>query len=76
MSHKYYITFIFLVCKEIELSLWINIGYADRQAHAICVDLDQISVYMASDQGLHYLPLIQQFADTSTDSKVNYEIKF
>ena len=36
------------------------------QAWANCVDPDQMPQNVASDQGLHCLPLIHQILDTST----------
>ena len=45
--------------------------YSESQAGTICVDPDQMPQNVASDQGLHCLPLIQQFLDTSTDSKID-----
>ena len=38
--------------------------YSDRQAWANSVDPDEMPQNVASHQGLHYLPLIQQFLDT------------
>ena len=35
--------------------------YLNRQAWANSVDLDQMQHKTASDQNLHYLPLIQQY---------------
>ena len=37
--------------------------YLDRQAWANSVDPDETPQNVASHQGLHYLPLIQQFLD-------------
>ena len=37
--------------------------FLDRQAGASSVDLDQMLHAVASSQGLHCLPLIQQFLD-------------
>ena len=34
-------------------------------------DPDQMPHFAASDQGLHCMPLIQQFLDTSTSSKMD-----
>ena len=45
--------------------------YSDRQACANSVDPDDA----ASHQGLHCLPLIQQFLDTTSGSKL-YWFKF
>ena len=44
--------------------------YGDRQASSNSVDPDQMPQNVASDQGLHCLPLIQHFLDTSTGSKI------
>ena len=38
----------------------------DRQAWANSVDADEMPQNAASHQGLHSLPLIQQFLDTTT----------
>ena len=38
-----------------------NPKYRDRQAWANIVDPDQMPQNAASDQGLHYLPLIQHY---------------
>ena len=38
------------------------------------VDPDQMPHNVASDQGLHYLPLIQQFLDTSTGIKMKLQL--
>ena len=35
--------------------------YLERQAFANSVDLDQMPQKMVSDQGLHYLPYMQQY---------------
>ena len=48
----------------------IHLMYLDRQAWANSVDPDE-----TLHQGLHYLPLIQQFLDTTTSSKL-YLFKF
>ena len=45
--------------------------YWDRRACADSVDPDQMPQNAASDQGLHCLPLIQQFLHTSIDSYQN-----
>ena len=45
--------------------------YILGQARANSEDLVQIMVNMVSDQGLHYLPLIQQFSDTSKGCKIH-----
>ena len=46
-------------------------NYLDRQARTDSVDSDQMPIYVASDQGLYCLSIIQQFLDTSTSSKVD-----
>ena len=47
----------------------------DRQAWANIVDTYEMLQNVASHQGLHCLPLIQQFLDTTSDSKL-YLLKF
>ena len=47
----------------------------DKQAWANSADPDGMPQNVASDQGLHYLPLIQQSLDTRSDSKL-YLFKF
>ena len=49
--------------------------YSDRQASANSVDPDEMPQNAASHQGLHCLPLIQQFLDTTSGSKL-YLFKF
>ena len=49
--------------------------YLDRQAWANSVDPDEMPQNVASHQGLHCLPLIQQFLDTVSRSKL-YLITF
>ena len=44
--------------------------YLDRQVWANSVDPDEILQNVASHQGLHCLPLIQQFLDTTLGSKL------
>ena len=44
--------------------------YLDRQTLANSVDSDQMTQNVASDQGLHCLPLIQQFLALSSDSEM------
>ena len=44
--------------------------YLDRQAVADIVDPDETLQNVVSDQGLHCLPLIQQFLDTVMGSKL------
>ena len=44
--------------------------YSDRQAWENSVDQDEPPQNVASHQGLHNLPLIQQFLDTTTSSKL------
>ena len=46
--------------------------YLDRHAWANNVDPDHMPQNMASDQRLHCLPLIQQFLDTLTGSKIEF----
>ena len=45
--------------------------HSDREAQANNVDYDQMPYSVASDQGLHLLPLVQQFLDPSTGSKID-----
>ena len=47
-----------------------NPKYWDGQVRANSVDLDQTPRIAASDHGLHCLPSIQQFVDTSSDIKM------
>ena len=49
--------------------------YSDRQAWANSVDPDETPQNAASHQNLHCLPLIQQFLDTPSGSKL-YLFKF
>ena len=49
--------------------------YLDRQAWANSLDPDEMSHSVASHQCLHYLPLIQQFLDTTLGTKL-YLFKF
>ena len=49
--------------------------YSDRQAWANSADPDEMLQNMATNQGLDCLPLIQQFLDTTTGSKL-YLFKF
>ena len=49
--------------------------FSDRQAWANSVDPDEMPQDAASHQGLHCLPLIQQFLDTTVVSKL-YLFKF
>ena len=51
------------------------IMYMDRQAWANSIDPDETLQNVASYQGLHCLPLIQQFLDTTSGSKL-YLFKF
>ena len=44
--------------------------YLDRQAWANSVDPDEMQQNAASHQGLHFLPLIQQFLDTTWNGKL------
>ena len=50
----------------ITLSIW-----TDRH-FAYSVDQDQTPQFVASDQGLHCLPYIQQYLDTSRGSTMDY----
>ena len=51
--------------------IWkLTIQYLDRQALANSADPDQTTQNMVSEQGLHYLPLIQQFSDISRGNKM------
>ena len=54
-----------------EITYRNNPEYWDRQDWLNRVDPDQMPQNAASDQGLHCLPLIQQFLHTSTDSKLD-----
>ena len=45
--------------------------YSDRQAWANSVDPDEMPQNVVSHLGLHCLPLIQQFLDTTLGSKSN-----
>ena len=49
--------------------------YSDRQAWANSIDPDEMPQNAASHLGLHYLPLIQQFLDTTSGSEL-YWFKF
>ena len=49
--------------------------YLDNQPWANSVDPDQMPQIVASDQGLHCLPFIQQFLNTSAGSE-NDLLKF
>ena len=49
--------------------------YLDKQAGANSVDPDEMPQNVASHQGLHSLPLIQQFLDTTSGS-ILYFFKF
>ena len=48
---------------------------SDRQAWANSIDPDEMQQYAASHLGLHCLPLIQQFLDTTSGSEL-YWFKF
>ena len=48
-----------------------SIYFWDRQAWVNSVDPDQKLMNLASDQGLHCLPLIQQFLDMLTGSQMD-----
>ena len=45
--------------------------YLDRQALAKSVNPDEMLQNVASHQGLHRLPLLQQFLDTVSGSKLS-----
>ena len=49
--------------------------YSDRQAWANSIDPDETPQNAASHLGLHCLPLIQQFLDTTSGSEL-YWFKF
>ena len=49
--------------------------YSDRKARANSVDPDEMPQNVASHLGLHCLPLIQQFLDAKSSSKL-YLFKF
>ena len=49
--------------------------YLDRQACANSLDLDETPQNVVSHQGLHCLPLVQQFLNTTSGSKL-YLFKF
>ena len=49
--------------------------YSDRQSWANTLDPDEMPQKAVSHQGLHCLPLIQQFLDTTSGSKL-YLFKF
>ena len=61
-----------LHCSYLSINIIYSIytKYLDRQAGTNSVDPDQMLQNAASDQGLHCLPLIQQFLDKSIDSKM------
>ena len=53
----------------------INHKYLDKQVWANSVNPDQMPQNVASDQGLHCLPLVQQILDTSKgDSQMDIQI--
>ena len=54
---------------QIEKTYHIYCMYSDRQAWANIVGPDEMLQKAASHQGLHCLPLIQQFLDTTLGSK-------
>ena len=64
-------------CKLIvnNCELYNNNTYLEGQAWANSVDLDEMLQNVASPQGLHCLPFIQQFLDTKSGSKL-YLFKF
>ena len=49
---------------------YIYLVYSDRQAGANSVDPDETPQNVASHQGLHCLPLIQQFLGTTLVNKL------
>ena len=49
-----------------------NPKYWDSQAWANSVDPDQMPQNAESDQGLHCLPLIQQYFKTLVGSKIDF----
>ena len=53
----------------------IYLIYSDRQAWANSIDPDETPQNAASHLGLHCLPLIQQFLDTTSRSEL-YWLKF
>ena len=57
--------------KETASTLFYTLKYSNREAWANCVDPDQMLQNSAFDQGLHGLPLIQQFLDTLTGCKMD-----
>ena len=52
---------------------WINPKYSDRQIWANCIDPKQTPQNAASNQSLYFLPLIQQFLDTSTGCRMDIQ---
>ena len=60
---------------RVNLSYHIYQMYLERQAWANSVVPDEMLQNEASDQGLHCLPLIQQYLDTTLGSKF-YLFKF
>ena len=59
-------------CLIISIQKWYRVYhmYLDRQAWAKGIDPDEMSQKAASYQGLYYLPLIQQFLDITSGSKL------
>ena len=63
-----------LLFDQTDLSIWpfdYLIYSWDKQPWTNSVDPDQMPQNVASDQGLHFLPLIQQFLDASVSSQMN-----
>ena len=52
--------------KLLVFTYYIYLKYTNRQVWASSVDPDQTPLNVASDQGLHFLPLILEFLYTST----------
>ena len=63
------------ICFFYKYSYRIYHMYSDRQAWANSIDPDEMPQNMASHLGLHCLPLIQQFLDTTLGSEL-YWFKF
>ena len=58
------------VCPNSKLIYSIYSMYLDRQVRANSVDPDEMPQNAASHKGLHCLPVIQQFLDTTLGSKL------
>ena len=61
MLHKWAGSDLGWILREFDLIKLAYLSYSERQVWANIVDRDQMPQYAASDQGLHCLPLIQQF---------------